>query len=136
MTENKRLLLLFIIGASLLSAIISFSYIGHAFKQAGRPSDVPYEIFPVFILFMFGLTNVVSYWLMTKYKLNPNWIFVFGGLMGVIFSFFGRFGLDLPKRIFGFNTPNEHLVHLYAFILYGLIFRFIVLNLNRYFGLM
>jgi hypothetical protein len=52
--------------------------------------------------------------------------------MGLILSFIGRFVFNLPKKIFNFNEKNQKHVHIYAPILYGLIFRLLVTPLQRY----
>ena len=72
MIDNKNLLLSFIIGSSIISTIISFSYIGSAFRKSKRPSDIPYEMFPIFIPIMFGIFNVINVILIKKYRFNEN----------------------------------------------------------------
>jgi len=118
----------FIIGSSIISTIISLTYIGNAFRNSGRPSDIPYEILPIFIAIMFGIFNMINVY----FDFRGMETFILGGIMGVIFSIIGRFGYNLPTRIFGFSD-NEYLVHFIAFVLYGTIFRFIVQPLNERF---
>lgn len=128
-------LLSFIIGSSLIPTFISFSYICKAYKKANRPSDIPYELFPIFIPFMFGLCNIISVYLQNKYNYGDNISFIVGGLIGVIFSLFRRFLLNLPVTIFNFTETNQWMVHIIAFFLYGSIFRVILQSLNKYFNL-
>lgn len=112
----------FIIGSSLLVCIVSFSYIGYAFVQDGRPSDVPYELVPFIVPAVLGFAN----WLMVTYKLNPALV---GAGVGLTLSIMGR-QINLPHRWFGFE--NQNLVHPVAMILYALIFTFSVSTINRY----
>jgi len=83
---------------------------------------------------MFGIFNIINVYLQRKYK-TENISFFIGSLMGVIFSIIGRFGMNLPTKIFGFNNKNQYQVHLIAFFLYGLIFRIIIQCFNRCFNL-
>jgi hypothetical protein len=124
----------FIVGSSIINTIISFSYIGNAFKSSGRPSSFPYEIIPIGISVIFGIANILNIYLQSKYtsRFIP---FIVGGLMGILFSVVGRFVYGLPQKIFGFNESNEYQVHLVAFVLYGLIFQFIVQYVNQIFEL-
>lgn len=130
MTELKKNVAAFVVGSSIICTIITFLYTGNAYKRSGRRPDVPYENIPVVVAILFGFFNVLNVHLTKKYGNNVS--FLVGGLMGLTFSSIGRFGMDLPTKIFGFNRKNEYLVHLYAFVLYGLIFRFIVQPLNMY----
>jgi hypothetical protein len=120
----------FIFGSSILSTIITLTYVGNAFFRAGRPSEIPYELFAIFIPILFGIFNVIIMYFVKKYN-NNNLAFLIGGIMGLIFSLIGRFKLNLPIKIFNFNTSNAHLVHIIAFIMYGTIFRFGIINLNK-----
>lgn len=117
----KKILHAFIIGSSIISTIITFSYIGKAFSSAGRPSNIPYEWFPILIPILFGIFNILNViWL------NPV---ITGMLMGLTLSILGR-GLNLPNILFGYTKKNEYQVHIIAVILYSLIFKYIINNIN------
>ena len=109
----------FLIGSSLPSIIVTMSYIGYYFRMKGRPSDIPYEMFSIFIPLFFGIfahieENIIK---------NPP---LTGALLGFSLSLMGRYWLNLPKRMFGFDNSNEYQVHIIAIILYAGIFNFIV----------
>ena len=124
----KSSLKYFIVGSSLPICLITLLYNGKAFSDAGRPSDMPYEIIPIFDPLVFGVMNVLMNVLQGGW-----WIpLVVGALTGMIFSSIGRFKFGLPTRFFKFNAKNEHYVHLYAVILYALIFKFVVQNVNNF----
>lgn len=124
-------LLAFIIGSSIIITLITFLYLGRAYQKADRPKDIPYETVAIFVPVMYGLFNVINYILQVKYNQSPNISFIVGGTMGLIFSLIGRFGYDLPVRIFNFTKEREHYVHFIAPILYGLIFRFSLQPFNQ-----
>ena len=112
--ETKKIVNAFVVGSSIVSTIISFLYIGNAFRNSNRPSDVQYETFPVFIPIMFGIANIMNVLLVQKYPKTESAIFS-GAALGLLFSIIGRFGLDLPVKIFDTKPENEFKVHIYAF---------------------
>jgi hypothetical protein len=111
-------------------SIITFVYLGMAFKKHGRPSEIPYELFPIFLPILYGLFGVINYKIISKYK-NVNYSLFVGALLGITLSFIGRFMLNLPTKIFDFTKKNEYKVHMYAIVIYALIFRFIVTPLTH-----
>ena len=130
--EFRDYVIAFIIGSSILITLITLLYVGYAFRKAGRPSDIPYELYAIFIPIMYGVFNVANVYLQKKYKFCPNISLAVGALFGLLLSFFGRFGYDLPKRIFEFSEQTESRVHIIAPVMYALIFRFIVQPVNEY----
>ncbi len=123
-------LLAFLIGSSIIILFITYLYIGHAYRKAGRPKDIPFEYGIIFIAIMYGIFNVINVGLQNK-GFCPNISIFVGATMGIIFSIIGRFSYDLPIRIFGFTKNNDYLVHIIAPILYGLIFRLSLQPLNE-----
>lgn len=144
-----KYLLPFIIGSSIISTILSFLYIGNAnskfiLKTGKKP--FPFELAIIFIAILFGLFNIINVNLQksnltctcnkqicTCVKNNKHSFiisFSIGGFLGLLFSSIGRFKYNLPITIFGFTKKNQNLVHVYAFILYGLIFSLIVQQIN------
>ncbi len=131
---NKDLLLAFIIGSSIVSTFISFTYIGRA--NWTTKGIEHYEVMPFGISIIFGLFNMLNVYLISTYKLNYNYSLLIGGLQGLVLSTIGRFAMgNLPVKMFQFTTQNVGMVHIYAFIFYALIFRFVVNYFNHYFGL-
>ena len=105
-------------------------YVGHAFNTRGRPNNIPYELFPIFIPFIYGLFGILNYIAISQY--GDNMSLVVGGIFGILLSFIGRFYLDLPQKMFNFTSNNEHMVHLYAFFLYAIVFRGIMTPILNY----
>lgn len=128
MKELKNSLHAFIIGSSLVSVIISYTYIGLSNMQ--KKIIKQYEFFPLGISLLFGFYNIVNYFIYQKLG-NDNSAIISGILMGLTLSSIGRFIFDLPIRLFDFSKKNEYTVHLYAMTLYSMIFYFIIQNLNK-----
>lgn len=128
MKKIKNMLHAFIIGSSLISVIISYIYIGLSNIQ--KKIIKRYEFFPLGISLLFGFYNIVNYILYQKIKTDTSAI-ISGILMGLTLSIIGRFIYDLPTKLFDFTRENEYTVHLYAMILYSLIFYFIIQKLNK-----
>ena len=130
MANYKKLLLAFIIGSSLPSVLVSNLYIGIA--NSRKDIVKRYEFFPFGIALLFGIYNVLNY-LLYKEINNDLSAVIMGIIYGLTLSSIGRFGMDLPVRLFDFSRKNESMVHLYASILYVGVFYFIIQNLNKMF---
>ena len=130
MSNYKKILLAFIIGSSLPSVLISNLYIGLANSKKNIVKR--YEFFPFGIALLFGIYNIINYLLYKKLK-NDSSAIIMGILYGLTLSFIGRFIFNLPTRLFDFTKQNEYMVHIYASILYSLIFYLIIQNLNKIF---
>jgi hypothetical protein len=128
MTGLKKSLIIFT--ASAFVSIITLLYVGMAFNKSNRPSNVPYELFPIIIPILYGIFGLINHFITDKYGDHLS-LFV-GAAFGLLLSFMGRFALDLPRKIFGFTQKNACLVHFYAVILYALIFRFLITPLTNY----
>lgn len=126
----KEQLKVFTISSSLIVFAITITYIGIAYRKAGRPIDIPFELFALFIPLSFGIFGIINYYVIKKY--NKNYSLLVGLSLGILFSIMGRFGMNLPQRIFGHTKENEFMVHIYASIIYPLIFRFILTPLQLY----
>ena len=129
MANYKKILLAFIIGTSLPSVLVSNLYIG----LANSKKDIikRYEFFPLGVALLFGIYNIINYFLYKK--IGNSSAIIMGIAYGLTLSFIGRFIFDLPTRLFGFTRQNESMVHLYASLLYATIFYFIIQNLNNLF---
>jgi hypothetical protein len=130
LTIHKKNILLFIIGSSLPAFIITMLYVGTAYRNAGRPNDVPFEQFALAIPFIFGLATVINYKLINKYGDNAS--ILTGLILGAVFSITGRFYLDLPGKIFNIPQQNKWKVHIHASLIYPIIFRFIITPFTHY----
>ena len=54
-------------------------------------------------------------------------------IFGLLLSIIGRFSLNLPIKLFNFTKNTAYQVHIYAIILYAIIFRGIITPLINYF---
>ena len=113
---------------SFVISLITLVYIGIAFKRSGRPSNVPIETIMMFVPIAYGLFGVFDDFLTTKFK--RDYSLLVGMFVGLVFSLVGSFMLDLPRTIFGFKESTM-IVHVYAVILYALIFKYIVHPITR-----
>ena len=127
--SQKKNVELFLVGSSLPVVFITMIYVGSAYRRSGRPAGIPYELFPIVIPLFYGIFSIVNY---HAIKVNINYALLVGATMGLLFSFMGRFGLSLPQKIFGFTTETEGRVHLFAIMLYALIFRFVLTPIQKY----
>ncbi len=116
----------FIVGSSIAATIVSLGYIGRAFANAGRPSDVPFEMVAIAVPIAYGLANIVN----VRFGNTMESAAITGAVLGLIFSFGGRFLLQLPGKIFNIDLKNAAIVHVVAPIVYALIFVIIVRRLN------
>ena len=126
--DIKKQLNIFLISSSLPIFLITMMYVGSAFSKKGRPSSVPYELFPIFIPLLFGIFGLINYYIIKNY--GKNYSLLLGIMFALVLSSIGRFYLDLPVKIFDFTKKTEYQVHFYAPLLYALIFRFILTPLQ------
>lgn len=115
---------------SSIVSLITLSYVGYAYNNAGRPSSVPMTSIIVFVPIMYGIFGTIDAYLSVNYRADYS-LFV-GAALGLILSLFGHFAMNLPKDIFNYpNRSSAHIVHLYAIILYAVIFKVVVHPLNH-----
>jgi len=124
----KKTTTIFIISSFV--SIITIGYLGLAYNKQNRPSNIPYELFPVFIPILYGIFGLVNYYTIIKY--GTKYSFFVGMLFGLILSLIGRFGLNLPKLLFNFTETTQYKVHIYAIFIYASIFQFIITPLTNY----
>lgn len=124
----KKSLNVFFISSSI--SIITLGYIGIAYNNKHRPPSIPYELFPIFISLLYGIFGVINYHIISNY--GNNYSIIVGMGFGILLSVIGRFGLDLPIKLFGFTKNTSYQVHIYAAIMYAVIFRSLVTPLTNY----
>ena len=95
-----------------------------AFNKSNRPIDIPYELFPIFLPLLYGIFGLINYYIVSKY--GNNYSLIVGMVFGMLLSIIGRFGLDLPIKLFNFTKNTSYQVHIYAIIIYAIIFRWII----------
>ena len=72
------------------------------------------------IFIYYGFMNLLNVYFRRYYGYMAT--VIIGGFSGLLLSFYGRFKLGLPKKIYGFTDKNIHMVHIHAFFLYIVIF--------------
>ena len=127
MKLKKNLKIFFI---SSFISIITLGYIGFAYNNKNRPPTIPYELFPIFIPLLYGIFGVINYYIISNYGNNHS--IIVGMVFGILLSTIGRFGLDLPIKLFNFTKKTSYKVHIYAVIMYAIIFRMLVTPLTNY----
>ena len=111
-------------------SIITLGYIGIAYNNKNRPSTIPYELFPILIPVLYGIFGLINYYIITNY--GNNYSIIVGMVFGILLSIIGRFGLNLPIKLFNFTKKTSYKVHIYAIIMYAIIFRSLVTPLTNY----
>ena len=124
----KKTINIFLISSFI--SIITLGYIGIAYNKKNRPSNIPYELFPIFIPLLYGIFGLINYYIITKYE--NNYSLIVGMVFGILLSIIGRFGVDLPIKMFNFTKNTSYKVHIYAVIIYAIIFRWIITPLINY----
>lgn len=128
MMNLKKYITVFFISSFI--SIITLGYIEIAYNKKNRPSSVPYELFPIFIPLLYGIFGVINYYIISNY--GNNYSIVVGIVFGILLSIIGRFGLDLPTRLFNFTKNTSYKVHIYAIIIYAIIFRSLITPLTNH----
>lgn len=143
----------FLKSTSVLAALPTLIYVGLAQRRnrldllgsMGSSSNIkledflsiPYEFLPLFICIMYGIafkfarsdTNNDEESPEKKSFVTPRVVLV-GFLTGLAFSLAGRFGMDLPVKMFNFPREKSHHVHLVAPPLYAAIFVYVAFLMN------
>ncbi len=76
----------------------------------------------------FGISGVVAFYLFRLLGIHN--FFLIGVIFAIYYSSIGRFYANIPTRVFELENPN--MFHVYAVIIWGLFFGFIVRFLYNY----
>ena len=90
--------------------------------------SIPYEFLPLAISLVYG----AAYRLArpeTDEEKRSRVLFI-GAVTGLSLSIVGRFGMDLPIKMFGMPPEKAYMVHIVAPILYVAIFLYVSLLMN------
>jgi uncharacterized membrane-anchored protein len=94
----------FIIGSSLSSSIITYIYtIPSLYKNdtCKLNLNIDEKFLILAILLFYGITNMINIYFRRSYGVIAT--IIIGGLSGLVLSFYGRFILSLPTKIYGFT---------------------------------
>ena len=113
----------FLLSSSLPAIATTMLYLGYGYAKEKRPNDMPYELFSLLIPLAFGIFGIINY--NAIYFGSYNSLIV-GAIFGFILSFIGRYWFDIPEKLFCMKGTRQRIVHLYAPVLYSLIFYMII----------
>jgi len=131
----------FIKGSSLVATIPTLVYVGMAQNRnrisalglASNPDvkqflSIPYELIVIGILVSYGVTNTI----LKRNKddegnVPVSKVLLCGASLGLFLSVVGRFGLDLPVKMFKIPSSESWTVHPIAIVLY----MFIMIYVNK-----
>ena len=131
----------FIKGSSLVATIPTLVYVGMAQNRnrisalglASNPDvkqflSIPYELIVIGILASYGVTNTI----LKRNKddegnVPVSKVLLCGASLGLFLSIVGRFGLDLPVKMFKISSSESWTVHPIAIVLY----MFIMIYVNK-----
>lgn len=113
----------FFLSSSLPASMITLAYLAYGYAKEKRPNDVPYELFGLLVPLIFGIFGVLNY---NATKFGSYNSLIVGALFGLIISLIGRYVFNIPLKLFGLKDNKQRIVHLYAPILYSLIFYIII----------
>ena len=132
---NKEDIKMFLISSSYPVILISYMYLVSAYIRNVKKTnnDVHIEKILFFIPLLFGIVGIINNKIIKKYN-NKNISILIGLIFGLLLSFMGRFGLNLPKLMFGYkNEKNIWVIHIIAMFLYAFIFRLILTPIQNLF---
>lgn len=115
--------------ASSFFSIVTLGYTGLAFYEHGRPSDIPIESIALILPFLYGMFGVLNFMLINQ---NIYYSIIVGICFGLFLSSLGRFILNLPIRLFSFTKKNQYEVHIYAMLIYSIVFSLLLTPTQKY----
>jgi len=122
-----QLLYAFALGVSFAVTFVTVAYLSYGYDHANDPPAHPSkDTLEIGARLMYGVANVINVAL-------GNTVIgaaVVGAWLGEILSLVGRFGFNLPTRVFNMQEKDAWRVHAIAPIIYALIFVLIVRPLN------
>ena len=119
-----------LIGATV--AVFPLIYTGVPFDRltGAEQKKIKYGRLTMILPFMYALTYLVLTVLLLPYFDNKRTrMFVLGAIAGFIYSLVGHFIMRVPEKIYKSRNPN--LVHLYAPIVYSLIYGVVVYKIEE-----
>lgn len=98
--------------------------------------SIPYEFLPLAVSLVYGIaytfvgtptgdSNTPGKESRSERRTRIKKSLIVGALTGLSLSLVGRFGLNLPTKMFGMPTEKAYTVHLVAPVLYMLIFLYV-----------
>lgn len=113
----------FILSSSLPVFAITMAYLSYNYAKNDQPKDIPIELFSVAIPLVFGIVGVINYNII---KIGSYNSILLGAIFGLALSLVGRYYYDIPAKLFKMHKDKQKVVHMYAPVLYAVIFYFIL----------
>jgi len=127
----------FISGLAFPATILPIAYAILFFSGNLAVIHMPLYFFPLFLPLIFGVWNILYFAIGDRcpVKNRSLRLWVTGIILGFLVALFGVFVIGLPNLLFGFTGLLQYLPLIIAPIIYGLIWRYVVGNLNELVGL-
>jgi len=132
----RRYLRAFIAGSAFPVLIWPFLYLGIPFTLNPQ-SGFQMGLTAIFLPFVYGFTNILTIFLQKRWppkNLNSRMLTI-GALLGLVLSLLGNFMSNIPTNLFLLQSSIRYITIPLAILMYALIWRYIVKNLNKIFGL-
>ena len=113
----------FFLASSLPCFFITLAYLAYNYVNNGKPKDIPIELMGIFVPLACGIAGIINYNAIQFGSYNS---LIVGAIFGFALSLIGRFYYDMPKKLFNIEGDKQKIVHIYAPVLYALIFYTIV----------
>lgn len=123
----------FLIGSSYFVTIFPFLYIGLPYKSGKKIPGVSFTDIVLILPLYYGIMNVIVKRFLEEFAPPSSRnvkLFLRGAIIGFLLSLVGHFMFNVPKHLFALKG-SPYMVHLYAPILYGLIFMIVVGYLEK-----
>jgi hypothetical protein len=129
MNQNKYIRA-FVAGSAFPIIVIPYTYIGLPLLL--KPdSDITYQFDVWLVPILIGLLNVIFIRYKNSWALSSvQKYWLFGAINGLFFSLLGTLLTNIPTDLFGLSDTTKFTMIPVAMILYGLIWRYIVRNIN------
>jgi hypothetical protein len=133
----------FLAGAAV--SVITAFYLGQAYHgnpgyQAGGGFPLHYAV--IMVWFGYGIANALAADMEPRLggengsapRVRRKYLAV-GALVGLVFSLFGNYVADYPRKLFRVSPVYDKYTIPLAIVLYAAIFGFVVFEVNRLFGI-
>jgi len=131
----KKYIRAFIAGSSFVVVVWPFIYIG--IPSLYNPgAGITFELIALTLPLVVGLLNIlfISIRNLLPFGVRGNYWF-FGILHGLVFSLYGNFVSYIPQNLYLLDGPIQYITIPAAILAYGLIWRYIIRNLNIMLGI-
>ncbi len=129
----RKIALAFVVGSSFPVVLWPFLYHGLPFLYNGL-SESGFLGTALGFPIVMGLLNVLFLAIQRGLPFSENMNYwLYGAVQGFLFSLYGNFVLHLPTEHFLFEGTVQYITIPFATIVYALIWRYIIRNLNHAF---